>query len=121
MGKEGFIMHESKSDDKNQNKQIPLKQKIMGAIGVPSDLISGGYIEIRGRGEVSICGCKRIVKYSEGEIILRIGKELLMIRGRGLTCSAYFSGNIGIGGYIDSLAFSGNRDYDILRKNGGNK
>lgn len=66
----------------------------------------GSAAELRGRGELTVFGCRKILKYETDEIVLRVIDSRLSIRGVGLICTTYFAECIGISGRIDALEFS---------------
>ena len=73
---------------------------------IPPELLHGGcFIEIRGRNSVAVRGCKRIIKYSNEKIVLRMSRYSITVTGKKLTCLTYFSGAISVEGIIDSLNF----------------
>ena len=74
---------------------------------VPSELLCGGcFIEIRGRNGMTVRGCRRVVKYSPDEVVLKMKRETIVIGGKRLRCLTYLSGAIVIEGMIDALGFS---------------
>lgn len=103
----------------SKGRIIPLKERIGKSIGIPGDLISGGLIELRGRTEITVEGCRKIEKYDTDEIILRLSDYSVSFRGRSLCCTAYYTGAIGILGYLDSVCFIGTDDYEKLSKEDG--
>ena len=72
---------------------------------VPGELVSGCYVEIRGRESVRIRGCRRIVSYSPVKVVLKLKSELLCVCGKRLSCLTYFAGAISVEGIIDSVSF----------------
>lgn len=102
----------SKKDEKNcaRDERTPVKRSFAERMGtvldIPADLLCGGcYMEMRGRNELTLSGCRRIVGYSSHEIILRLRRGSMQIRGRNMTCTAYHSGCITIGGWIGEISF----------------
>ena len=73
---------------------------------LPSDIFTGGFrLEIRGRNNVIVHGCRRILKYSPDEMILSIKGFSVSIEGERLVCSAYLDGAVCIDGYINGVRF----------------
>lgn len=100
----------------NRQSKIPFKEKLGRRFGFPGDLISGGLIEIRGRSEITIEGCRKIEKYDTDEIILRLSDCSVSFRGRSLCCTAYLTGAVGIIGYVNTVCFTETDDYEALSK-----
>ena len=59
--------------------------------------------ELRGKREVQVRGCERILVYLPERITLLTREGEWTVAGRGLTCTAYDSGSIGIEGVIDGI------------------
>ena len=75
-------------------------------LDLPSDLFSGECaIEIRGRTNVTVRGCRRILRYSKEEIRLAMSHFDVRVRGKHLDCSAYFAGAIRIDGEVEAVDF----------------
>lgn len=70
-------------------------------LALPSDALEGSFtLEIRERRTVFVRGCRRIVKYSESEMIIAVRGFEVRVRGQGLTCSTYHLGAVTIEGEI---------------------
>ncbi len=68
---------------------------------LPSDLLHGKFrLELRGREQLFVWGCHRIIKYSEEEMILSAKGFSVVIRGERLVCSSYHEGGVSIEGYV---------------------
>lgn len=72
---------------------------------ISPDMISGIRIEIRGQNRLLLHGCKNILKYSESEMLLDLGKLRLRVSGERLWCTSFISGALGVGGHITSVCF----------------
>lgn len=90
---------------------VPFKDRLASRLGISNDIVSGGLIELRGRCEMTVGGCRKIEKYSDEEIILRLSDCSAAIRGKKLSCVAYFADTVGINGYINSVIFTNTEDY----------
>ncbi len=102
------------SEPKKKQKakpSVPLKDRLASKLGISNDIVSGGLIELRGRCEMTVGGCRKIEKYSDKEIILRLSDCSAAIRGKKLSCVAYFADTVGINGYINSVMFTNTEDY----------
>mgnify|MGYP001061918187 CR=1 FL=1 len=62
--------------------------------------------EKQGKKSVYLCHADRIIKNSDKEIIVRMGKEDTVFTGSGLSLSAYRSGTVEICGHIAALSFT---------------
>ena len=65
----------------------------------------GPFIELRGRQEISIQGCRKIVVCTETEVLLRLRDTDLYIEGNSLCCVTYFAGAVSVRGEITLLRF----------------
>lgn len=71
---------------------------------LPCDLLQGEFrLELRGRSEMYLCGCKKILKYSEEEMIIRTHGFDLVVQGEGLVCASFHCSGIVIEGNIQSI------------------
>ena len=88
------------------DRRDKLVARLVGDYDVPPELMHGGcFIEIRGRNSVVVRGCRKIIKYSTENIVLKMKRDLVEIAGKKLTCLTYFSGAVSVEGIIDSLSF----------------
>ena len=75
-------------------------------LDIPREALPCGFaLALSGDGEMTVWGCRRILSYNEGEIVLLVGKRTLRVCGAALFCSAFGSGAVTVTGKIDSLAF----------------
>ena len=75
-------------------------------LDLPADLFSGECaIEIRGRTNVTVRGCRRILRYGKEEIRLAMSHFDVRVRGKHLDCAAYFAGAIRIDGEVDAVEY----------------
>ncbi len=73
---------------------------------LPSDAMSGEVrIELRGRYQLFITGCRKIIKYSPTLMILAVKGDKLSVGGERLVCTSYHGGTIAIEGKIISVIF----------------
>lgn len=95
------------SKEKECGKKGGLRELLAVKAELPSDLLFGKFrVEIRGRNQVFVGGCKRIVKYSTEEMILSAGEFAVSITGERLVCSTYLSGTVSIDGYVTGVNFT---------------
>ena len=95
------------SDTEKCRGKKSVAQFICQKTGIAGDELAGGVtLEMRGRGLLLVSGCKRIEKYSPSLMIMRVGAEMLFVRGRALICSSYHSGAVSVEGEIDSVGFA---------------
>ena len=57
-------------------------------------------LELRGQGEMFICGCKKINLYTETEICVSTGELCVRVRGEGLGCASFHCSGLVIEGKI---------------------
>ena len=77
---------------------------------IPSDIFGGMSLEMRGRNEMLLCGCRQILDYSECRIAVEMHASAVEIKGRRLTMSSFSEGRIAVRGEIDSIDFCGGGD-----------
>lgn len=111
-------MSEQRKNHKSKTS-VPFKHRLANRFGISDDIVSAGLIELRGRCEMTVGGCRKIEKYSDGEIILRLADCSVSIRGRALSCIAYFADTVGIRGYVNSIMFTNTEDYRAINEGGG--
>ena len=88
-------------------ERIPLGELLARRFDIPADLFAGGLtLEMRGRNELYVTGCERILSYSTECIGLLVSGAELTVTGRRLCCTTYYNAEIGIEGLIDGIAFS---------------
>ena len=99
--------HEKTSGKERKDRQKASLAERMGSIlDVPADLLCGGcYLELRGQNELKVQGCRRIVGYTSEEIVLRLRRGALCVRGRNMNCTSYHSGCVTIEGWIEGMNF----------------
>ncbi len=97
----------SRKDEKHRS----LPEWLAVRLDVPPDLLSGGMrLDMRGRHNLTVHGCRRIAAYTPDCIRLILPRCTLAIRGERLICTSYLGGAVGIDGKIDSLSFEGKDD-----------
>ena len=71
---------------------------------LPCDLLEGEFrLEMRGRRELYIFGGKRILKYSDSEMVIRAKVFDVIICGDKLTCASFHQSGIVIKGLVKSI------------------
>ena len=93
-----------RNTDKKSKGLSEVKSLIDNKLALPSDALEGSFsLEIRERRTVFVRGCRRIVKYSESEMIIAVRGFELRIRGEGLICSTYHLGTVTVEGEIHGI------------------
>ena len=83
-----------------------IRDRLTRRLDLPPDLLgSGGLVEIRGRGTVTVRGGGRILRYTPKEIRISMPRCVLSIRGERLICTSYYRGAIGVDGVIGGVFF----------------
>ena len=91
---------------KRKNKErISAAEWLERKFDISPDIISGIRIEIRGQNRLLLQGCRKILKYSEQEMLLDLGKLRLRVCGERMWCTSFISGALGVGGCIHSVSF----------------
>ena len=94
--------------ERTPNDKESLVEKLVGGYDVPPEILCGGcFAEIRGRNQVTVRGCRRVVKYSPEAVVLKMKRESIVIVGKRLRCLTYFSGAVTVEGIIDTFSFLG--------------
>lgn len=87
-------------NDKLKNKES-IGERFCRRLDLPADIASGGLtLELRGRSNLLLCGCREILAYSPERIRLRLSRGQIEIWGRSLVMTAYYEGQTGIDGEI---------------------
>ncbi len=80
---------------------------LLGRIKRMADKAGGnenGYLlEMHGREQIYVYGCRRIIKYTKEEIILSVKDFYLSVKGLELVCLTYYDRAVGIEGCICNI------------------
>ena len=91
---------------RSEEERAGWRERICRRLDVPPDLFPGaGLVEIRGREELCVKGCGRILVYTPELIRVALRGGSLVIEGKRLCCTSYRAGEIGIGGQICRVSF----------------
>ena len=98
---------DSDAKERENTEKRPLSERLGTFLDVPADLLCGGcYMELRGRNNLRLQGCRSILVYTETEIVLRLRRGAVRVRGRRLVCTSYHEGSVEIDGRIDGVDFT---------------
>lgn len=76
-------------------------------LGLPREGLPGGFSAfLSGAGEVTVRGCRKILRYEPEIISLSVGKQELSVHGAGLVCTAYSAETVTVTGNITALTLS---------------
>lgn len=93
---------------KIRHEKATISELLCNLADIPADITGGGMtLEMRGRNELLLCGCREILEYSDSRIRIIQGKCEVLVLGRRLTMSSYSDGRITVGGEIDAMDFCG--------------
>ncbi len=82
-----------------------LSERLCRCMDLPCDMANGSLIEIRGRGSVSVCGCRKILLYSHDRIELE-GKDFdTVITGKKLEFTGFGDKSAELCGLVDRIEF----------------
>ncbi len=100
-----------------KKKNGKLARSARESFAMVEDLFCDGpFIELRGRHELAVQGCRKILTCTENEVCLALRETGLHVAGKRLHCTTYYAGAVSVNGEIDALFF----DDDISgKKNGG--
>ena len=96
-------------ENHKSDKRSLLEILAVGAELSPDSLAGEPRIELRGKNQLFIGGCRRIITYSPTLISLAVKGDELSVVGERLVCTAYHGGSISIEGAISSLSFMGEK------------
>ena len=101
----GVMNKENKKSTRDKKSQsYGIVRRVCSKTELPCDMLQGEFrLELRGRREVFVSGCKRIIKYSEDEMIISAKNFNARIQGKGLVCSSYHCSGIVIEGLIEDI------------------
>ena len=99
-----------RNDGKGREEKAKRREGFLATLAndydIPPELLHGGcFIEMRGRNNVVVRGCRRIIKYSTERVVLKMCRYSLTVTGKRLACLTYFSGAVSVEGIIDTLSF----------------
>ncbi len=94
----------SKSKHKTDKRSL-IEYLAVGAELSPDSLAGEVRVELRGKNQLFVGGCRRIITYSPTLIVLRVKGDELSVRGERLICTSYHGGTVSIEGAISSLSF----------------
>ncbi len=99
---------------KKRNIERPGISEIVSRLAdIPADVLSSGMtLELRGRNELLLCGCREILEYSCSRIKVVQGACIVCVIGRRLVMSSYSDGRICIGGEIDAIDLCGGEHFE---------
>ena len=86
------------------------KKSLLSAVGerldIPPEMLPGGFLlTVCGQGELTLCGCCRILSYSETCIELLLSDAVLRVAGKGLLCTAFDGGRVTLSGHISAISW----------------
>lgn len=97
---------------KNVHEKPSIPELLSRIADIPCDVFCGMTLEMRGRNEMLLCGCREILEYSPSRIRIAQGGCTVCILGRRLTMSSFTEGRITVGGEIDAIDFCGGACFD---------
>lgn len=92
-----------KNKDTEGSKKRTLKERIRTTLELEDVICKGDMLELRGRENLLVRGCRKILLYTDEEIRLLLCEYVLVIKGRRLYCASYYAGAVCIDGIISSL------------------
>ncbi len=80
-------------------------ERLCRCVDFPADMANGSIVEVRGRGNATVCGCRRILLYSDERIELE-GKDFdTVITGKKLEFTGFGDKSAEMRGLIDRIEF----------------
>lgn len=99
----------SKNQYKSQKRGFLEYLAVKGEIS-PDSLAGEVRVELRGKNQLFVYGCRRIVTYSPTLISLAVKGDELCVEGERLICTSYYGGAVSIEGVIISVSFRGGEE-----------
>lgn len=79
----------------------------------PDAITNAPTIELRGRCQLLICGCKEMLEYSRERVRVNTGCGVVSVDGRRLIVSSFCGRRVSVKGEIDSVSFGGTKVTDV--------
>lgn len=92
-----------KNNNGSRETRSSLQDRIKRALELDEIVCRADALELRGRENLTVRGCRRILLYTEEEIRLLLCEYVLVIKGRRLYCSSYYTGALRVDGIISAL------------------
>ena len=100
--------------------EMPTLPELLSKLAdIPADLTSGMSLEMRGRNELLLCGCREILCYCPERISILQSGYCVSIEGRRLAMSSYSDGRISIRGEIDRIDYCGGEENEKEKQRHG--
>ena len=92
------------NQDSKKTRCEGLIRAVVSKAQLPCDLLGGEFrLELRGRRELYICGCRRILKYSEEQMIFHTRAFDVCIDGKNMSCASFHCSGILVEGLINNI------------------
>ena len=92
--------------DDTVKKEKKSGRRVMERICRRLDLPGGSLVTVRGRGQISVGGSRKILEYTSERLRIALSFGQVVICGRDLECISYGGGQISAEGVIDTVSFS---------------
>ena len=94
---------------KKERDKRSVGKRIRDALELDDINCKSDLLELRGKEELTVRSCRRILSYSEEEIKLQLCEYTLVIKGSRLYCASYYANAVRIDGAIASLEMIGGK------------
>lgn len=91
--------------EKKQEGERRFRERLRERLDLSADLFEGSFVELRGRGSVTVRGGGRILLYTPTKIRIAMSGFVLSILGERLVCTSYYRGAVGVDGKILGISF----------------
>ena len=103
---EATELKRSNKKQETRPERIGFREKLCKSLDIPPDLFPGqSFLELRGRGSMTLKGCGKILLYTPEKIRVGLKQGSLTVCGKRLVCISYHAGAVGIDGEIDGISF----------------
>ena len=89
-----------------KGEKVGMRERLCRLLDLPPDVLPGeSLVEIRGRGALSVSGCRGILEYTPERIRLALKRGSLSVEGKRLSCASYLAGAVTVDGWIERVRF----------------
>ncbi len=62
-------------------------------------------VEFNSDGELSVCGCKELMQYTENDVMMDCERFFVCVKGKEMYLGRVFGKKVNVCGFIDSISF----------------
>lgn len=92
-------------ETENEKKRGALRQTVAARYRFRRDPAGGARIVLEGQRRAVLYGCRKILSYSEEQIVLSLGRKSVSLCGKRLYCVSFSAGTVTVEGEIDGVLY----------------